>query len=205
MTTVKIYGLLSKEFGETIKIHLGRINDVLIAIDAVKNGFRKKINELNKNKLSYCIQIDKKNKTLSILPVIGGSGKAWKWIVTVVLVIAAVVAFYFGMPMLGMSLLSSAFQMGQYAMMKLPTIKPPKSQEQSVGGAFYASESAGQSYIFDNTQNISSQGTIVDFGYGRFKTASKILAISVKNYPTNIPFSEEANFYNLANKIDVYD
>lgn len=203
MTTVKIYGLLSKEFGETIKIHLGRINDVLIAIDAVKNGFRKKINELNKNKLSYCIQIDKKNKTLCILPIIGGSGKVWKWVVTAVLVVAAVVAFAFGMPMLGVSLLTSAFSMAQYAMIKIPS--PPKLPDQSIGGAAYASEAAGKSYIFDNMQNISSQGTIVDFGYGRFKTASKILAISVKSYPTNISFNEEADFYSLGNKIDIYD
>ena len=203
MTTVKIYGLLSKEFGETIKIHLGKINDVLIAIDAVKNGFRKKINELNKNKLSYCIQIDKKNKTLYILPIIGGSGKAWKWVVTALLVVAAVVAFALGMPMLGVSLLSSAFSMAQYAMMKPPT--PPKMPDQSVGGASYADEAVGKSYIFDNMQNISSQGTIVNFGYGRFKTASKILAISVKSYPTNISFNEEADFYSLGNKIDIYD
>ena len=143
MTTVKIYGLLSKEFGETIKIHLGKINDVLIAIDAVKNGFRKKINELNKNKLSYCIQIDKKNKTLYILPIIGGSGKAWKWVVTALLVVVAVVAFALGMPMLGVSLLSSAFSMAEYAMTKIPS--PPKPPDQSVGGAAYASEAAGKS------------------------------------------------------------
>ena len=204
MTTVKIYGLLSKEFGETIKIHLGRINDVLIAIDAVKNGFRKKITELNKNKLNYCIQIDKKSKTLFILPIIGGSGKVWKWIVTVALVVAAVVAFAFGMPMLGASLLSGAFSMAQYAMMKPPP-PPPKIPDQSIGGASYANEAVGKSYIFDNMQNISSQGTIVDFGYGRFKTASKILAISVKSYPTNISFNEEADFYSLGNKIDIYD
>lgn len=204
MTTVKIYGLLSKEFGTTIKIHLGKMNDVLIAIDAVKNGFRKKVNELSKSNFNYSLEIDKKNKTIHIVPVIGGSGKAWKWIVTVVLVIAAVVAFYFGMPNLGMMFLQTAFSMAQYAAMKPPP-PPPKMPDQSIGGATYASEAVGKSYIFDNLQNISSQGTIVNFGYGRFKTASKILAISVKSYPTNIAFREEADFYNLANKIDVYD
>lgn len=204
MTTVKIYGLLSKEFGTTIKIHLGKINDVLIAIDAVKNGFRKKVNELSRGNFNYSIEIDKKNKTIHIIPTIGGSGKVWKWVVTAILVVAAVVAFYFGMPQLGMLFLQSAFSMAQYAAMKPPP-PPPKMPDQSIGGAAYSSEAAGKSYIFDNLQNISSQGTIVNFGYGRFKTASKILAISVKTYPTNIQFNEEADFYALANKVDIYD
>ncbi len=205
MTTVKIYGLLSREFGETIKIHLGKINDVLIAIDAVKNGFRKKINELNKNEFNYSIYFDPKKKTLYILPVIGGSGKAWKWIVTALLVVAAIIAFVFQMPGLGMMFLNMAMSMAQYAAFKPSIMKPPKMPDQSIGGAAFSAESAGKSYIFDNMQNTSSQGTIVNFGYGRFKTASKILAISVKSYPTNITFREEADFYNLANKIDVYD
>ena len=189
MTTVKIYGLLSKEFGETIKIHLGKINDVLIAIDAVKNGFRKKINELNKNKLSYCIQIDKKNKTLYILPIIGGSGKAWKWVVTALLVVVAVVAFALGMPMLGVSLLSSAFSMAEYAMTKIPS--PPKPPDQSVGGAAYASEAAGKSYVFSNNINSSEQGSAIPVGYGKIKTSSSVIFSSVLNYPTNSKPSEE--------------
>lgn len=204
MTTVKIYGLLSKEFGTTIKIHLGKINDVLIAIDAVKNGFRKKVNELSKSNFNYSLEIDKKNKTIYIVPIIGGSGKVWKWVVTVVLVVAAVVAFYFGMPQLGMLFLQSAFSMAKYAAMKPPP-PPPKMPDQSIGGAAYSSEVAGKSYIFDNLQNISSQGTIVNFGYGRFKTASKILAISVKTYPSNISFIEEAEFLTNANKVNIYD
>jgi predicted phage tail protein len=204
MTTVKIYGFLAKEFGSTIKVHLGKINDALNAIDAIKNGFRKKINELNKNKLSYCIEIDKKNKTLYILPVIGGSGKAWKWIVTVVLVIAAVVAFYFGMPQLGMFFLNMAFTMGQYAAMKPPPPPSPMA-DQFVGGATYSTEAVGKNYIFDNLQNVSSQGSIVNFGYGRYKTASKILAISVKTYPTNISFVDESEFLTNAEKVNIYD
>lgn len=204
MTTVKIYGFLAKEFGDTIKVHLGKINDALNAIDAIKSGFRKKINELNKNKFNYYVHFDSKNKTLHILPVIGGNSKAWKWIVTVILVIAAVLAFYFGMPNLGMFLLNAAITMAQYAAMKPPPA-PPKPPGQSLGGAVYASEAAGKSYIFDNLQNTSSQGSIVNFGYGRYKTASKILAISVKTYPTNISFIEEAEFLTSANKINIYD
>ena len=204
MTTVKIYGLLSKEFGTTIKIHLGRLNDVLIAIDAVKNGFRKKINELSKANLNYSVEINKKNKTINIIPVIGGSSKAWKWIVTVVLVVAALVAFYFGMPQLGMLLFNAAGIMFRYAAIRPPP-GPRRMEDSFMGGATYTTESAGKSYIFDNLQNISSQGTIVNFGYGRFKTASKILAISVKTYPTNIQFNEEADFFALANKVDIYD
>lgn len=202
MTTVKIYGLLSKEFGTTIKIHLGRINDVLIAIDAVKNGFRKKINELNKNNLNYSVEIEKRNKIIHILPIIGGSGKAWKWIVTAVLVVAAVVSFAFNMPQLGMFFLQTALSMAQYAAMKPPP-PPPKGPDQFIGGAVYSSEAVGKSYVFSNLQNLSSQGVIVDFGYGKFKTASKILAISVKTYPTNIKFNEEVT--TLANRISIYD
>ena len=204
MTTVKIYGFLAKEFGSTIKVHLGKINDALNAIDAIKSGFRKKINELNKNKFNYSVYFDSRNKILHILPVIGGNSKVWKWVVTVVLVIAAIVCFVFNMPQLGMMFLNAAGMMFAYAAMKPPPA-PPRSPDQFVGGAVYASEAAGKSYIFDNLQNISSQGSIVNFGYGRYKTASKILAISVKTYPTNISFIEEAEFLTNANKINIYD
>ena len=204
MTTVKIYGFLAKEFGDTIKVHLGKINDALNAIDAIKSGFRKKINELNKNKFNYCVQFDSRNKILHILPVIGGNSKVWKWVVTVVLVIAAVVSFYFGMPQLGALFLNLALTMYQYAAMKPPP-GPPRMPNQFVGGAIYSSEAIGKSYIFDNLQNVSSQGAIVNFGYGKYKTASKILAISVKSYPTNIEFKQEVDFYSLANKINIYD
>jgi hypothetical protein len=204
VTTVKIYGFLAKEFGDIIKVHLGKINDALNAIDAIKSGFRKKINELNKNKFNYCIHFDSKKKTLYILPVISGNSKVWKWVVTALLVVAAIASFYFGMPQLGMMFLNMAITMGEYAAMKPPPA-PPKPLDQSVGGAVYASEAAGKSYIFDNLQNISSQGSIVNFGYGRYKTASKILAISVKTYPTNVSFIEEAEFLINANKINIYD
>lgn len=204
MTTVKIYGFLAKEFGNTIKVHLGKINDALNAIDAIKNGFRKKINQLSKNKFNYCAQFDHKNKILHILPIIGGNSKAWKWVVTAILVIAAVVSFAFGQIELGVLFLNLAMTMAQYAAMKPPP-GPPKMPDQSTGGATYATEAAGKNYIFDNLQNISSQGSIVNFGYGRYKTASKILAISVKTYPTNILFAEEAEILLNANKINIYD
>jgi predicted phage tail protein len=204
VTTVKIYGFLAKEFGDTIKVHLGKISDALNAIDAIKSGFRKRINELNKNKFNYDVYFDKKNKILHILPIIGGNSKVWKWIVTVVLVVAAIVCFYFGMPQLGMMFFQAAGMMFRYAAMRPPP-PPGKMEDQSVGGATYSTEAAGKNYIFDNLQNISSQGSIVNFGYGRYKTASKILAISVKTYPTNVPFVEETEILLNSNKINIYD
>jgi predicted phage tail protein len=202
VTTVKLYGILSKEFGHTIKIHLGKVNDVLNAIDAIKSGFRKKVAELNNNKYNYCLEIDKKNKTIHILPAIGGSGKAWKWIVTAVLVVLAVAAFYFGMWSLGASLLMNAFSMGMMAAMK-----PQKEQQpakMAMGGAYSQLSTETQSYIFSNQQNVSTQGAIVDLGYGRFKANSKVIAISVKSFPTNIKFLEEGES-SLINYINIYD
>lgn len=202
MTTVKLYGLLSKEFGSTIKIHLGKINDVLNAIDAIKTGFRKKINELNSLKFNYCLEIDKKNKTIHILPAIGGSGKVWKWVVTAVLVVLAVAAFYFGMGALGVSLLSSAFSMGMYAAIKKPKEKDP--QKQSTGGAVVSLGSEGSSYVFSNQQNLETQGSVVNFGYGKFRTNSKVIAVSVKNFPTTISFIQEIDLDTKRN-INIYD
>lgn len=202
MTTVKLYGLLSKEFGSTIKIHLGKINDVLNAIDAIKTGFRKKINELNSLKFNYCLEIDKKNKIIHILPAIGGSGKVWKWVVTAVIVVLAVAAFYFGMGALGVSLLSSAFSMGMYAAMKKQKEKDP--QKQSVGGAVVSLGSQGSSYVFSNQQNLETQGSVVNFGYGKFRTNSKVIAVSVKNFPTSISFIQEIDLDTKRN-INIYD
>jgi predicted phage tail protein len=205
MTTVKIYGFLAKEFGSTIKVHLGKINDALNAIDAIKNGFRKKINELNKNKFNYSFYFDSKKKTLHMLPIIGGSGKAWKWIVTAILVVAAIVCFVLGQPGLGMMFLNAAFTMGQAAYMAMKKPPSPAETSESIGGATYTSEASGKSYIFNNKQNTSSQGSIVDLGYGKFKTSSKIIAISVKTYPSNITFVEESDILLNAEKINIYD
>jgi predicted phage tail protein len=89
MTTINIYGKLSKKFGSQIKLHLGRINDFINAIDSVKNGFRQELINLHKNGLDYFY--DFKKNEINIFPVFCGSGRGIGTIILAVVLIAIIV------------------------------------------------------------------------------------------------------------------
>jgi predicted phage tail protein len=190
MTTIIIHGYLSKKFGSHIKIHLGKINDALSAIDSIKNGFRQEIINLQNKGFNYCIK--KQGNVLNIIPLIVGAGRIWAKVFSVVLIVVGVVLIFFGIP-LGFSLVMSGLQLGLAAFFP-PKIKYPDLGNASTGGASFALQSNGKSYIFSNASNLSSQGSLVNFGYGKMLTGSKIINISLKNYSTNVTFEKENYF-----------
>ena len=194
MTEVKIHGHLSKIFGSSFKFHLGKINDVIKAIDCIKPNFREKLNELQNNGYIYSLNVQ--GNLINIIPVINGSGgvgRAFAKVLSVVLVVVGIVLLFVpGFQSLGVQLIMSGVQLG-IASFFPPKIKFP-DRSSSVGGATFASESAGKSFIFSNASNLASQGSLINIGYGNFLVGSKILNLSIKNYSTNRNFAEENSF-----------
>lgn len=192
MTEVKIHGHLSKFFDSKIKLHLGRLNDVFRAISALKSGFREKIIELQNRGFHYTYSI--KNNIIDIFPVIAGFGKVFRYIAAAVLIIVGIILLIIpGWNWLGYSLLSSGLSLLVYQDPKFPSFNQTK---QNTGGATLQTKAASQSYVFSNKQNAASQGGLIPIGYGEFLTSSKIVNVSVKNYPSSQTFVSENNSFN---------
>lgn len=194
MTEVKIHGYLSKIFGSSFKFHLGKINDVVKAIDSIKPNFRKKLNELQSSGYLYSLNV--RGNLIEIIPVVNGSGgisRGFAKVLSVIMVVVGIVLLFVpGFQGLGFSLIQSGLQLGMAAFFP-PKIKYPDTSS-SVGGATFANESAGKSYIFSNPSNLASQGSLISIGYGRFLAGSRIINVSVKNYTTNQTFAQENYF-----------
>jgi predicted phage tail protein len=194
MTEVKIHGYLSKLFGCSFKFHLGKTNDVVKAIDSVKPNFRKKLIELQSNGYIYSLEIN--GNLINIVPVINGSGRTFAKILSIILIVVGIIlCFIPGFQGLGIQLIMSGVQLGIAAFFP-PKIKYPDTSG-STGGATFANESAGKSYIFSNASNLASQGSLISIGYGKFLVGSRIINISIKNYTTNQTFAQE-NYFNYS-------
>jgi predicted phage tail protein len=194
MTEVKIHGYLSKIFGSSFKFHLGKMNDVVKAIDSIKSGFRKKLIELQSNGYIYSLEVN--GNLINIVPVINGSGgvgRAFAKVLSVVLVVVGIVLLFVpGFQSLGIQLIMSGVQLGIAAFFP-PKIKFPDTSG-STGGATFSNQAAGKSYIFSNASNLASQGSLINIGYGEFLVGSRIINLSVKNYTTNQTFAQENYF-----------
>jgi predicted phage tail protein len=193
MTEVKIYGYLAKLFGNSFKIYLGRLNDVIQAIDSIKSGFRQKIIELQTNGFSYCIQ--RTSNTINIIPFINGAGRAVMRVISVILVVVGIVLLFIpGFQMLGTQMIQMGLQIGIAAFTPIPKIRFPSS-DATVGGSTAEVKKGNQSYVFSNRENLATQGSLVRLGYGQLKINSNIINVSIKNYPTNLSFESENYFY----------
>jgi predicted phage tail protein len=191
MTEVKIHGYLSKLFGSSFKFHLGKINDVVKAIDAIKPNFRKKLIELQSNGYIYSLEVH--GNLINIVPVINGSGKSWAKVLSIILIVVGVVLLFIpGFQMMGIQLIMSGVQLGIAAFFP-PKIKFPDTSG-STGGATFSDQAAGKSYIFSNASNLASQGSLINIGYGEFLVGSRVINLSVKNYTTNQTFAQENYF-----------
>lgn len=191
MNTIKFHGLLSKIFGSSFKIYLNinKFRTIIDAIDCVKSGFRKKLIELHSKGFNY--SIEKNSNEINIIPLIGGASKLVRIIVAIIIIIIAIVYFYFTGDALG------ALEIASFAI-PLLTAKDPKRRsidtKSSTGGGVYVGSRSGKSYVFSNIRNISTQGSIIQFGYGKFLSGSSLINISVKNFRTDETFESENNF-----------
>ena len=185
MTTIRLHGILAQKYGEVFKMDISKPRDVIRAIDANRDGFRKTVMDLQKEGFSYEILVNKqrlnkneflnskKAQEIDLVPFIVGAG------------IHLVVA-------LAVSLVSAAIQ---FALMDPGTIDGGQS---TVGGD-------NKSMMFSSSQiNLTAQGSPLPIGYGRLKVGSSVIQASLKSLPqtTNSvdgmvhnPFTSKGNSY----------
>ena len=164
MTTIRLHGILAQKYGEMFKMDISKPRDVIRAIDANRDGFRKTVMDLQKEGFSYEILVDKKrlNKNsffnskkaqeIDLVPFIVGAGT--ELLVALVLSLTAAVI--------------------QFALMDPGTIDGGQS---TVG-------SDNQSMMFSSSQiNLTAQGSPLPIGYGRLKVGSSVIQASLKSLP----------------------
>ena len=186
MTTIRLHGILAQKYGEVFKMDISKPRDVIRAIDANRDGFRKTVMDLQKEGFSYEILVNKKRlnkdsflnskkaQEIDLVPFIVGSGLP-----------EIVVALIF-------SLVSAVVQ---FALMDPGTIDGGQS---TVGAD-------NKSLMFSSSQiNLAAQGSPLPIGYGRLKVGSSVVQASLKSLPqtTNSldgmvhnPFTSKGNSY----------
>ena len=174
MTLIKIHGILAREYGSSFKFELPNPKNVLEAIDCNKQGFIKRLIELQKQGFCYDIIINKKRvtqeehisgvrnpETIDLVPAIAGSGPA------------------FFLPLVGgnalLANIASAlfFAVVSYALTPKPEVEALEIE----------ADAAKSSLIFSNTVNVASQGSPVPIGYGRLKVGSQVIQATIKSFP----------------------
>ena len=167
MTTIRLHGILAQKYGKVFKMHLDKPRDVVRAIDANKDGFRKTVVDLQKQGFSYELLVNRKRlnkdsflnqknpKEIDFVPFIVGSGPEL---------------------LIGLALgLGSALI--QYALMDPGTIDGGESTVGSDQG----------SLTFSGSQiNLTAQGSPLPIGYGRLKVGSSVIQSSIKSVPQTL-------------------
>lgn len=168
MTTIRLHGILAQKYGEVFKMDISKPRDVIRAIDANRDGFRKTVIDLQKQGFSYELIVNKKRlnkeeflnskkpQEIDFVPFIVGSGLEQIFIA------------------LALSLASAAIQ---YALIDPGTID---GGESVIGGD-------SKSLMFSSSQiNLTAQGSPLPIGYGRLKVGSSVIQSSLKSLPQTI-------------------
>ena len=177
MTTIRLHGILAKEYTDVFSMKIGNPSSVFAAIDCNRKGFTKRVIELQKQGFVYNVIVNKTRitdgykmdgmkdpETIDLVPVIVGSG--------------AVGLFLFG----GTSILGSAVASLALAGISYALSPKPDTQDQQVSATADATKS---SFVFGGVVNTASQGTPVPIGYGRLKVGSKVIQATIKSFPQN--------------------
>lgn len=193
MTTVKIYGILSKEFSQIFSLRIRKVKEVVSAISANKPLFRNRIIELAKEGIHYAIvsdgkvasslsefEINKPPNLIELVPIICGRGVAAAIAGAGLMIGGAVVA---GSSIAGAAIIGGL--MGSLGGMLLgiglqtllsPKPEAPERQESTISGN-------DRSLMLSSKGNIAQQGSPVPVGYGRLRIGSSIIQASVRSYP----------------------
>ena len=211
MTTIKLHGLLAKEYQDQFVLNIVKPQDVVRAIDCNRKGFLKRFNELKRQGLHYDIIVDrghisKKIKQVDLVPVIVGAA-------TLVTGIAGI----FGGGALATA--GATLAVGAGAAMLSKALKPKPEQRPDVGGTTatdtstpardepvtFQSRAAVASMVFNNVANIASQGDPVPIGYGRLKIGSSVVQATIKSFPMSHKTSRafNQNPFNVEGQEDV--
>lgn len=175
MTTVKLHGILAREYGELFKLDIENPQTILKALDCNRVGFIARLIQLQKEGFAYDIIVNKKRiedgtemerllfpQTIDLVPAIAGSG-----------ILGAIFSIFAGGGIIANIALALVFAAVTYAL-------SPKPEQQSL-----EIDAAGSktSLIFSNIANVASQGAAVPLGYGRLKVGSQVIQATIKSYP----------------------
>lgn len=179
MTTVRLHGILAKEFGAEMCYKIRRPKEIFNAIDANKPNFIKRVMDLFKEGIHYSIVVDgedikeihelnvtKEPDCIDIIPAIMGSGKVGGAILTIVGAALMFVNVGLGAAVMGIGL----------QMMLAPRPKPEQRPEAVVSGL-------QDSFVFSSKANLAQQGIPVPVGYGRLRVGSAIIQSTIKSFP----------------------
>src|SRR6056300_230225 len=104
MTTIRLHGILAQKYGEVFKMDINKPRDVIRAIDANRDGFRKTVVDLQKQGFTYELIVNKKRlnkeeflnskspQEIDFVPFIVGSGPE-TWIALAIALVSAVVQY----------------------------------------------------------------------------------------------------------------
>jgi predicted phage tail protein len=193
MTKIILHGILGKIFGKNFSLKISNPISAIRAIEANRQGFIKKIQQLANNNCHYSLIVDgeivkevdelkqfKKIKKIDFVPIL--TGRAVGLLLGGAFASAAMSAFF----SIGISLVLNF-------LISLFTKKNTETPAQfiGVGGQTFSVEARGKSYIFSNQENVTSQGVKVPIGYGKLKIPSVVIEAGIKNYNTAITETNE--------------
>lgn len=173
MTTIRLHGILKKEFGDTFKGEISKPREAFAVIEANRPRFKKRILELHKKGFNYTLVVDgkkisnveelnisKKASIIDLVPLITGSGPLAP------ILVAVAVAVVFALVAVAIALLLAP--------------KPPEPPDISVTARGFE-----QSFIFANKANVAAQGIPVPVGYGRLRVGTQVVQACIKSFPRN--------------------
>ena len=72
-----------------------------------------------------------------------------------------------------------------------PSAVAVTQQKLSTGGSASSAGSKSRSFLFSNNENTGSQGNPIPIGYGRYKSNSNVIFVSLKNFDTTNTFENQ--------------
>lgn len=201
LTKIRLHGFLGEKLKKEWNLSVKSVGEAVRAIDALtKNGLTNILYQKNKIQARYKIIINnkiyknnegleddlskvknssltikRKIKTLDIVPVVEGSGKAFDVFLTFIGAVLAVAGAIVGGPW-GAAMFIAGLGMFAAGISNLLS-KPPKTPEL---------ESQSESYLFSGPANVIGEGRPVQVGYGKLRIGSHRVAASFKvSYKTD--------------------
>lgn len=191
MTNIIIHGFLGKIYGNSHKLKVRRMSEIIPAINANNPGFKNAILSCFKSDMDYCF-IDPRNpqkryqkpedflqqqppKEIHIVPSIVGSGPALAFVAAGAATAAVGVL---GAGVLGAGIGSFLVSLGVslilqgVSMLLFPAPESPQQQQ-------IESKIDTSSYIFSTTKNNSVQGFPIPLVYGEIKVGSNIVSTNI--------------------------
>lgn len=215
MTTIRLHGILEKEFGKFFQLKLGKALDVLRAIDCNRKNFINRINNLAKEGFHYTLIVDGKKvqelteldalrqpKEIDLVPIIMGSGATYLGAALIYIftagsattaaagtaagaAAAAAGAGAIGTIAAGFGTISTFIGTIALTAISMGLQMLLAPKPDAAPPATANARALEESFAFSNKANLASQGSPVPVGYGRLRIGSQVVQFSIKSFPQN--------------------